>query len=119
MSVRIDKINQLLKKEIANILQKDLNDRRLVFVSITHVETTKDLRQCKVYFSILEGDKEEILNILNKAKGYIRYLMGKRIKIKVLPQIRFYIDDSIERGFKIDQIFEKLHEKDKKDNIGE
>ncbi len=110
MSIRTDKVSHLLKKEIGKILEHEICDPDLGFVSVVSVKVSPDLRLAKVYFSVL-GDqlsKEKTKKVLEKARGYIKKLLSKRIRIKFMPEIQFYLDESIEYSLKIEKILENL-----------
>lgn len=102
MSLRINRLNKLLKQEISDIITK-LNDPRIGFVSITEVEVSADLRHAKIFVSVLgtEDEKNESLRGLNSAKGFIRNELMRRIRIRHIPDIHFSYDNSIERGTRI------------------
>lgn len=112
MSLRINKLNKLLKEEISDIIKK-LNDPRIGFVSITDVETSADLRHAKVFTSILgdETEKKESINGLNSAAGFIKHELMQRIRIRYMPNLTFLYDNSIERGTKILSLINKISEK--------
>ncbi len=119
MSIRTDKVSQLLKREIGKILEHNICDPDLGFVSIVDVKVTPDLRLAKVYFSVL-GDrisKEKTKKVLEKAKGYIKKLLSERIRLKFMPDIQFCLDESIEYSLRIEKILEELNaQKNKQDN---
>lgn len=93
---RSDRLAGELQKEIADIISHELNDPRIGFVSVVLVDVAHDLSSAKVYISIMDDKpKEGVLAALNAAKGFIRHLLGQRIKMRVVPVIDFKIDDSI------------------------
>ena len=106
---RIDRVNALMKKEISNIIREELQDPRIQFVTITHVEVSADLRYARVNFSVLNGieEAEKTLKGLNRARGLVRKLVGQRIKMRYTPEIEFIHDKSAEYGAFIE---EKLKE---------
>ncbi|MFH1453301.1 MAG: 30S ribosome-binding factor RbfA [Armatimonadota bacterium] len=109
MSLRISKLNKLLKQEISDIILK-LKDPRIGFVSITEVDTSADLRHAKVFISILgtEEEKKKSLEGLNSACGFIRHELMSRIKIRNIPGVSFVYDNSIERGTRILNLINKI-----------
>lgn len=115
MGMRLERVKQLLKREISSIIHDQLKDPRIGFVTITRVEVTPDLRQGKVYFSILgdREDTEKTLRGLNSACGYIRKLVGKRLTLRHIPEISFFLDKSTEYSIHIDETIEKLKESQK------
>lgn len=101
MSNRIDRISEEIKKEISNIIQNELKDPRLPqVISITSVNTTKDLRYAKVYVSVLgnEEEKKNAMDALKSASGFIRREIGHRVQLRYTPEVLFELDNSIERG---------------------
>jgi len=108
---RISKINEQVKREIGLILQQEMQDPRLQFVTITGVEVSKDLQHAKVYFSAL-GDHEQAekaQDSLNNARGLIRRMLAQRLQLRYTPEITFFFDKSIEYGARIDQALEEMH----------
>jgi ribosome-binding factor A len=104
--MNIDRVNSELKRQIALIIDNnEINDPRLSgFISVTGVDTAKDLGSAVVYVSVLNGDIKEVLAVLKNASGYIRNLLKSRIKVRVMPELRFAADNSIEYGMKMDKI---------------
>jgi len=108
--VRSSRISEEIKKEVSLIIQSELKDPRIGFITVVAVEITNDLQIAKIYISIMgtEENKAETITALNKAKGYIRSELGKRIRLRVTPEINFVIDNSIEYGNKIDKILDDI-----------
>ncbi len=112
-NIKLKRYNSTFEKEISIILQNEIKDDDIKFVTVTGVEITNDLSYAKVYITIFDKDKKEsTLKALEKAKGFIRTELAKRVQIRHTPELRFVIDESIEYGNKIDNIIEKIHEKD-------
>lgn len=109
---RAIRVGELLKEEISQIVLREMKDPRIGFVSITDVEVSGDLRHAKVFISVYgsEKEKEETLKGLQEARGYVRKLIGDRIKIYHIPEIIFRYDDSIEKGVHISEIIKDLKE---------
>jgi ribosome-binding factor A len=111
MSLRNERVRKTLMKEIADILQKDIRDPRISgVVSILDVEISHDNSYAKVYYSIFgnEEQKEKTKAAIEQHTSKIRYEVGKRIRLRLTPELRFIYDDSIERGSKIHEIMEKI-----------
>ena len=119
MSTRPERVQEAIRQEISRIVQNEIKDPRLGFITITKVELTKDLRHARVYFSVLGEHKDKALALkgLNSAKGYIKGLIADRIKLRFAPEIAFAIDDSLEHTRKIYDILEKL-KKERDDGKG-
>jgi len=117
MGIRSERVEGQLKKEISKILQEDLKDPRIGFVTITRIDLTPNLRYVKVYYSIFgdEDAKKASLKGIKSAAGFIRKLIAKRINMRYVPELSFRLDDSIEYSIKLEKTFERLkHER--KDN---
>lgn len=110
---RIDRITKKLKQEIYSILQQDVDDSRLLDITITRVELTRDLRMAKVYV-FLEGadekEKQYAMNGLRKAGGFIRGEVSKRVPMKYTPKLSFRFDEGELRKRHIEDIFEQIRE---------
>jgi ribosome-binding factor A len=107
---RAIRVGELLKEEISQIVLREMKDPRIGFVSITDVEVSGDLRHAKVFISVYGTDKEkeETLAGLQQAQGFVRKLVGERVKIHHTPEIIFRYDDSIENGVHISEIIKDL-----------
>ena len=109
---RSQRVSDLLRQEIADIIMRKVKDPRIGFVTVTGVDLTDDLKIARVFVSCLkEEEKEVTLDILNAAKSFIRSEVGKRIRMKVLPSIEFRIDESLGYGDKIDKLLREIKEK--------
>jgi ribosome-binding factor A len=110
MSTRTERVEELLKVEISDMIHRDLKDPRLGFVTVTDAEVTKDLRHAKVYISVMGDEKtrEESLAVLQRAAGHIRSEFGRRVHIKIVPEITFRMDTAIETGSRIFELLEKV-----------
>lgn len=109
-SIRNERIDMLIQREISNILQFEMKDPKLGFVTVTDVQCTNDLSIAKVYVTFL-GKQERNdagMKILNKSKGYIRSLVAKKVKMRKVPELIFVQDTSLQEGNKIESILSKL-----------
>lgn len=116
MSHRIEKINQLIRKEISDLLQREVKDPRLgEFIAVTDVVTSPDLKNAKVYVSRIgtEEEKQEILKTLNAATSYFHKGLTRSIRIKRVPELSFHWDDSIERGDRLMRLIDQVAEERK------
>jgi len=107
---RHEKVAETLKEEISNIIQYELKDPRLGFITITRVELTQDLRYAKVFFSVLgkEEDYQKSKVALDSALGFIRRLIAQRVKLQFVPEIVFKEDRSSEYSIRIEEILEEI-----------
>lgn len=103
MSRRTEKIASQLIRELSDLIREKVTDPRIGFVTLTDVEVSEDLEQAKVYFSVLgsEKEKQSTLKGLKSAKDYLRVEIGKRVRLKKIPELEFKYDDSIDHGMKI------------------
>ena len=114
MSIKIERLANVLSKEISNILLLEIKDEDIKFVTITHVDLSSDLSYAKVYCTVLEDDKKDkIFKDLNNAKGFIRSeLIKRKIEMRKIPELTFIYDESIEYGNKIEKIIKEIHKED-------
>ncbi len=112
---RMRRINEQLKKEIGKIIQDELNDPRVGFVTITKVDVTADLQQARVYFSVLGTDKQkrDTRVGLSRSAGFIRKLAGQRVKLRYTPKILFMPDNSAEYSVRISEVLDEIKQKEK------
>ena len=104
----------ILQREISSILQFEMKDPKLGFVTVTDVQCTNDLSQAKVYVSFL-GKQERNdagMRILNRSKGFIRSSLAKKLTIRKTPDLIFIQDKSLEQGNRIEKILHDIEEKD-------
>jgi ribosome-binding factor A len=119
MTHRIDRVEHLIKEEISLIflykLRDKLQDSSFGFITITSVKVSPDLKIAKIYLSVFEKDKRQAaLEKIKSASGFIRSELASRIRIKFVPELKFFIDDSLDYYEKIDGLIKKIHENDSK-----
>ncbi|HIW25735.1 MAG TPA: 30S ribosome-binding factor RbfA [Firmicutes bacterium] len=108
---RMTRVNDEITKELANIIRGELKDPRIgVMTSVLRVETTQDLKYCKIFISVLGNDEEkkEVMKGLKSASGYIRHLLAERINLRITPELMFRLDDSVEYGIKMSKLIEQI-----------
>lgn len=117
MSHRIDKIENLIKQEISLIFLLKLQNLDSSLITITNVRVSPDLKIAKIYVSIFEKDRREVVleKIKFKAK-FIRSELASRITIKFVPELKFFLDDTLDYVEKIEGLIKKIHENDTKGN---
>lgn len=109
MSLRIQRVNELLKQEIGSLILRELDFNRDTMVTITEVYASDDLKQAKVKVSIMPFLKaEKILKVLNSQVFNLQKLLNKKLKMKIVPKIRFELDKSEERKTRIEQLLKKI-----------
>lgn len=110
MSVKIERLNDIFVKEISYILQYEVKDETIGFVTVTDCEITSDLSFAKVFVTIFNKEKEkESLAALNRASKFIRGELSRRVDIRHTPELKFLLDESIEYGRKIESLIEKIN----------
>ncbi len=111
--IRLKRLNHTYSEEISKILHDEMKDPDLNFVTITACDTTNDLSFAKVYYTVLEDSKKDVVAAaLKKASPSIRSILSSRVNIRNTPELRFVYDNSIEYGRRIDEVIEKIKEKD-------
>ncbi len=112
MSVKTERIANLLVKEISDILQNEVNDQDIKFVTITYCKVDTDLSLAQVYCTVLEDKKrDKCMHDLNAAKGFIKTELAKRkLEIRRIPDLRFIYDESVSYGNKIERIIKEINE---------
>ena len=98
-SNRIGRINEEVQKELSALL-RTVKDPRIAgaMLTITHVDTTSDLRYSRIYISALNGDEKELLRGLKSASGFLRRELGRSLQLRYTPELQFIGDDSIQQG---------------------
>ncbi|KGR80311.1 30S ribosome-binding factor RbfA [Ureibacillus manganicus] len=111
MSLRSNRIGEQIQKELGEIITRKIKDPRVGFVTVTDVRVTGDLQQATVYITSLGNEKErqETLNALVKATGFIRSEIGQRIRLRRTPEITFEFDASVEYGNKIEELLRSIN----------
>ena len=112
--IKLERLNSNFVKEISFILQNEIKDEDIKFVTVTGCDITSDLSFCKVYVTVLDqAKKESTLEALNGASSFIRSVLSQRVEIRHTPELRFLYDDSIEYGNRIENKNKELKEQDK------
>ncbi len=110
MSVRLERVAEEMKKEISCIIHDELKDPRVGFVTIMRVEVTADLRQAKVFFSCLGTPEQRAASLqgLSRSTGFVRRLVGDRIKMRYNPELTFVPDETVDRQLHMSQLIDQL-----------
>lgn len=112
MSVKIDRLNNLVLAELSKIIFKEIKNPIIKKVNLTAVEITNDLSFAKVYFTCMDEDKDKVLEELELAKGFLRTKLADVIDIRHTPELVFSYDNSIEYGMNIEKIIKNIHDKE-------
>ncbi len=116
---RVRRVAEQIKKDVSQIIGAEIKDPRVASItSVTDVELSRDLRYASVYVSIYGTDmeKEETLQTLVRASGFIRGEIGRRVRLRYTPEISFYLDKSIEYGAHIEGVIKSLKQAENGDH---
>ncbi|MFC6291652.1 30S ribosome-binding factor RbfA [Macrococcus epidermidis] len=114
MSLRSERVGQQMKKEISEIINQKIKNPNVGFVTVTEVEVTGDLSLATVYVTVLgeNHDRKKSLEALEKSKGFIKSEIAQRMDLRIVPELKFHYDESIDYGNKIERMIAELN-KDK------
>lgn len=109
---RQKRVGELVREEIAKIIQTGLKDPRIGFTSVMSVRMSPDLRYANVYVSVLGSDSEKKSSIigLQRSAGWVRREVGKRLRLRYTPEVRFFEDTSLDDVFHLEEVFKQIHE---------
>jgi len=112
---RIDKVNEEIRHHVSTIVQRELDDPTIGFITITHVEVSPDLKVAHVYYTTLAEDEllESTVSGLERSSSLIRNILGKKIRMKFTPEIRFMNENMLNQKNRIDEILDRLHREEK------
>lgn len=107
---RTERVNELLREELAELIRHDVKDPRVGVVTITAVETSRELDVARVYVHLFgdEGRRAEALAGLQKAAGYLRSRLGRRLRLRKVPELRFQWDETLERASRIERLLAEI-----------
>lgn len=108
---KVERMRQILLKELSQIIQYELKDNKRGFITITDVKVTNDLSIATVYVNFLGSEDREKagMETLNRSKGFIRTELAKRLTTRKVPELKFEIDTSLEQGNRIDAILKEIN----------
>ena len=110
MSIKIERIESAMVKEISYLLANEIKDPDIHFVTVTACKVTNDLSFAKIYVTVFDEEKKDsTLKALKNASGFLRSKLCERIDIRQIPELEFVYDESIAYGKKIENIIEKIH----------
>ena len=114
MSRRTDRMSDLLRAELSDLILREMKDPRIRLVSLTGVEVTSDLRRAVVRVSALgeESQRQEAVEALRHARGFLRTELAHRLRTRVTPELVFELDRGAEHSQKISDLLESLHGRD-------
>lgn len=113
MSRRAERVGDLIREEVSELIRRDVDDPRLksgVLVSITDVEVTDDLRFAKIYVTVMGSEEQtrDAFAALKHAESFLRKALGPRLQLRFLPEIHFFPDNSIKTGARVDELLNQL-----------
>ena len=111
-NIKIERINHAIQEEVSIILMREVKNQDLKFVTITDAETTSDLSNTKIYYTVMDKDQDLIQKELEKASPFIRTKLAEKIDIRHTPELKFIYDKSISYGEHIDKLLNEIKEKD-------
>ncbi len=103
---RARRVGEQIQRDLAELIRSEVRDPRLGMVTVNHVDVSRDMSYAKVYITVMgEPESREVsLSILNKMAGYLRSQIGRRMKLRIIPELKFLYDESIDRGARIDSL---------------
>ena len=110
---RTDRIAEQIQREVAQLLRLDVKDPRVRMITLTGVEVTKDYSHAKVFYTTLDGVSDAVQQGLEHASGYLRSQLAHSMKLRIMPQLHFIYDPSIERGAHLSQLIDQAVASDK------
>jgi ribosome-binding factor A len=114
-SNRPRRVAELIRRELAMLIPRELDDPHAHQITLTGAEISRDLSFAKIYFSLLSGAAEakKTAKSLNRAAGFLRHALMGRVALRAVPELRFYFDESVERGARIDSLIDQAIAEDK------
>ena len=111
MSTRTDRMSDLIKDEISRLLLREVRDPRIGFVTITGATVSPDLKNVRVFVSVLGDDRarEATLRALNRASGFLRRSLFRNLRLRHSPAVSFRLDESLEQGDRIERALRQIH----------
>jgi ribosome-binding factor A len=112
MSVRTERVASVLKEELGTLFQREFRMEQYGMITVTEVRVSPDLREAKVYVSIFGDDerKRKSLKMLEDQRPFIRTELGRAVRLRFTPDVTFFLDDSLDRAMKLENIIKKIHE---------
>lgn len=114
-SNRPRRVAELIRRELAMLIPRELDDPKAHQITLTGVEVSRDMSSARIYFSLLKGAAEakQTVKSLNQVAGYLRHVLMGRVSLRSVPALRFYFDESVERGARIDSLIDQAITEDK------
>ena len=118
---RSRRVGELIQRELATMLTREVKDPRLALVSITAVDVTRDLGLAKVFYTVINSDHDttDVKEGLQKASGFLRYELGQRIKLRIVPRLEFRYDESVIHGAQLTQLIDSAIDDDQQRHVSD
>ncbi len=109
---RVERVNQEVKKIISEVLLFEVKDTRIGLITVTHVQMSADLKQAKIYYTVLGDEKkrEDAKKGLESANGFIRQALAHKMRMKSTPELIFYFDDTLDRTIKVEEMLDEIRD---------
>lgn len=118
---RTDRVADQIQRDLSMLIQREIRDPRLGMVTVSYVKVSKDLGYADTYVTVMpigEQDEESVvpqsLAVLNNASGFLRKELSRGIKLRVMPQLRFHFDESVDRGRRLHSLIEQAFQREQK-----
>ncbi len=118
-SFRHKRVGDLIKRELSDLLFKKIKDPRLINVTVTHVEMTRDLKRARIFVFDLshKHTKEEVMQGIDRASGFMKKLLGERLSLRYMPKLSFYYDTAFEYSEKIERLLQVIKNEKRDESI--
>ena len=115
---RQQRVAEQVRHELSQLIEREVDDPRLEMISLTDATISPDLREANVYVSSLQGEaaRDEVLAGLEAARGFLRHRLGERLKLRVVPDLHFHWDKSLETGDRISRLIDQIEKADAQRN---
>jgi ribosome-binding factor A len=115
---RTRRVGEQIQKELAQIVQLEMKDPRLKWVTISNVDVSKDLAHATVYYTLLDpnSDRQAVEKVINRAHGFLRKELGRRMRLRIVPELHFKYDVTMEYGSKLSALIDAAVDADKKND---
>jgi ribosome-binding factor A len=117
VSNRPRRVAELIRRELATLIPRELDDPHAHQITITGAEVSRDFSSARIYFSLLSGAAEakQTVKSLNRAAGFLRHALMERVSLRTVPALRVYFDESVERGARIDSLIDQAIAEERRD----